>query len=388
MGIGRSLVACHRIAFVSHAGRLGGAELSLVDLLAELDQGTFEPRVFLPGPGELSRALTEAGVVFDVVPAMRRLYARKPIAACMAVARSWIAVDRLVSKRRPGLLHANSTTAALFAVGPGLRRRIPTVWHLRDVVPLGRWSRLLARSCARIIAVSRCAQRAVEPFSPPGKVLRIENGIEVDRYARGSRQRGRQQLGLGDGPLVVSIGQLVPWKNLMLLLDAVAIVHQRDPAVRFAIVGDEDLADRVNVRSALEARIAREGIGSVVKLLGFRPDIPDILAAADLVVHAAHPEPFGRVVVEAMAARKPVVALRGEHGPAEIIRDGVDGRLVDPRAEALAEAILRGTQQRPIDNEAGWRRATELFDRKVMAKRIMDLYLEILEESAVGGAGP
>lgn len=185
-------------------------------------------------------------------------------------------------------------------------------------------------------------------------------------------------LGLGEGPVVVGIGQLVPWKNHELFLDAAAIVHRARPEVRFAIAGSEELADGRVRRSALEARIARNGLQGAVEFLGFRSDIPDLLAAADLLVHAAHPEPFGRVIVEAMASGKPVVAVRGGHGPAEILRDGIDGWLVAPQAPALADAVLRSLQVSGENGEGARKRAQKLFDRKVMARRVMDVYLELL----------
>jgi L-malate glycosyltransferase len=383
-------VPIRRIAYVSHSSHLGGAELSLLDLLSELDRRRFEPRVFLPRAGDLSAALSSAGIGFDFVPALRSLRRRggplRRAGSGLAALGSWLSVDRQLARWKPALLHANSTTAALFSVGPARWRGIPIVWHVRDVVPLGALGGFLARRCTRVIAVSRCAAQAVGADEPPGKVVRIHNGIDVSRFANGSRDRGRRRLGVGDAPLVLSIGQIVPWKNHGVLLDAARRVHAQDPTVRFCIAGgDEDGArSSREERKALEGRIAREGLEGVVRLLGFQRDVPDLLAAADVFVHAAYPEPFGRVVVEALAAGRPIVAVRGEHGPSEILDDHLDARCVAPRGEDLADAVLERLSRGGGSGEAGQRHASKCFDRKVMAERTMAVYRELLEESGAG----
>ena len=110
-----------------------------------------------------------------------------------------------------------------------------------------------------------------------------------------------------------------------------------------------------------------------------------MLAAADVVVHPAFPEPFGRVVVEAMAASVPVVCARGEHGPGEIVRDGVDGLLVEPDPEAFADALvtlLDDAERRRAMGAAGRARARGAFDRSTTAERMERVYAEVVGSSA------
>ena len=139
---------------------------------------------------------------------------------------------------------------------------------------------------------------------------------------------------------MVTIGQLAPWKGHELMIEAARHVHRRYPAVRFVMIGDDRFGDHPGVFERLERQVRESGLEGCVRLLGYREDVRTILGDADLLAHPAFPEPFGRVVVEAMSAGRPVVAFDGEHGPAEILRHGVDGLLVRPRTpQALAAAV-------------------------------------------------
>ena len=119
--------------------------------------------------------------------------------------------------------------------------------------------------------------------------------------------------------------------------------------------------------------------------MGHVDDVPLWLAAADALVHPAFPEPFGRAVVEAMAAGRPVVCLAGDHGPAEIVRDGVDGVHAPPTAEGLAEAVL-GLLADPAGSralgESGRRRATGEFDSRRTARAMEELFADVHGASA------
>ena len=162
-------------------------------------------------------------------------------------------------------------------------------------------------------------------WSDPKAKLRPEQGL----------LRLRAELGLGPQPLVGLFGRLSEWKGQHVFLDAIAAME----GVQAVIVGGALFG-----QEAYEARIreqaSRLGLEGRVRFLGFRPDVPELMAAMDVVAHTSIvAEPFGRVVVEAMMCGRPVVATRGG-GVTEIIRDGETGLLVPPGdASALAAAI-------------------------------------------------
>jgi glycosyltransferase involved in cell wall biosynthesis len=128
---------------------------------------------------------------------------------------------------------------------------------------------------------------------------------------------------------VGSVGRLVRWKGHDVFLAAMARVMEDDPTARAVIVGAEGATpDSVGVENELRALAADLGIADRVVFTGYRADVSDVMAAADVVAHSAvRPEPFGRVVTEAMACARPVVATRGG-GVLEIVDDGVTGTLV------------------------------------------------------------
>lgn len=155
------------------------------------------------------------------------------------------------------------------------------------------------------------------------------------------------------------------------------------PDARFLLVGDAIFGEKSFVDELKE--MCRElGVAEKVVFTGFRDDVPGIMRSIDLLVHASTlPEPFGMVLIEAMAACRPVVATRAG-GVQEIVDNGVTGILVPPRDEdAMARAIIEilsdgGLRQRM--GEAGLRRVEERFSRDETTRGIEREMLAILEE--------
>jgi len=368
-----------RILFVSHVSALGGGERSLLDLLACLDRQRFSTYVALPERGELSAALDDLDIPYDLCPDLRRFHrihsVRDGWREGTSLVRGSLAVLTLVRRLSPDIVHANSTSAALYAMLATSLTRRPLVWHLRDLTHLGALAAPLGRASRHIIVPSQCCARRV-PRQAAGKISVIPNGICVDRFS--TLECDPIPADRLDGPLVISIGQLVGWKRVDVLIQAAQQVRQQRPHVRFVHFGDDRFGDDPNASARLQASIDAAGLSETFRLAGQCHDIGAALARADVLAHAAYPEPFGRVVVEAMAAGKPVIAFAGDHGPAEIIRDGIDGVLATPRtADALAAALVALLDQpdraRSMGKE-GQRRARSLYDRRLIAQRYADMY--------------
>jgi glycosyltransferase involved in cell wall biosynthesis len=137
-------------------------------------------------------------------------------------------------------------------------------------------------------------------------------------------------------------GRIAPWKGQHVFVEALALLVQQYPTVHGLIAGaaegDSGAAYALEVQAAIDAL----GLAGRLHMLGFRADVPDLLAAVDCVAHCSvAPEPFGRVIIEGMAAGRPVVAAAAG-GALEIIADGVDGLLTPPGdVRALAQALGR-----------------------------------------------
>ncbi|MBC7785842.1 MAG: glycosyltransferase family 4 protein [Burkholderiales bacterium] len=163
----------------------------------------------------------------------------------------------------------------------------------------------------------------------------VPNGIhDLAAIACKSRSTVRSELGCTDQtPLVVSATRLVKEKSVDTLVDAMARVRERLPDARCVIAGEGSLGPD------LAKQIERAGLQDVVRLLGFRDDVSALMAAGDVFVLPSLSEPFGLVLLEAMALGRPVVAT-ASGGPLEIVEDGVSGLLVKPEAsDQMADAI-------------------------------------------------
>lgn len=251
----------------------------------------------------------------------------------------------LIREHNIDLVYANNSVenAAALALAARLMG-VPVVVHERDIP--GRLSRTTVAAMPlmdAVIAVSDATRQAlVAEGLPRGQVILIHNGINTARFRRtgtAGLADVRQSLGAGpDSFLVVICGMLTRWKGQDVVIEATRLARAAGLPVHLAIVGEAPTGD--HFEAELRANVAGDGLADAVTFAGFRADIPAIMQAADVVVHASrNPEPFGRVVIEAMAAGTPVIAT-DTGGPVEIIDSGITGVLVPPDdAPALFKAL-------------------------------------------------
>jgi len=346
-----------RMLFVNHTSRMGGAEYSLLEVLRRLPDYGIEAVVTVPA-GAFAEALSAAGIAVECLP----LHAPGRPRTLTGLGRGLVAVvtdtlrlHRTIRRLQPLLVHANSAKSAFPAALAARSLGIPCVWHCRDLRPPG--SRLLIRLCHRVVAISQTVARSL-PASP--KVAVIANGIDLERFdpARMSQHEARGALGIPVGtPLVLMVADIIPWKRHDLFLEAAAQVHRKRPMVQFAVAGG-DRGEHPELLARLKVQTAALGLTGVVRWLGPCPDIVPWLAAADVLLHPAGDEPFGRVVCEALALEcRVVVADSG--GAAEIAtgcrQSARRVRRDDPRA--FAEAVLVSLEESAGTSGAGDGRA-------------------------------
>lgn len=352
-----------RVLFLDHVGTLGGGELSLIDVArAYRDTSTF----VLLTDGPFRERLVREGVRVHVIEGGKALHAvRRETewpgfrAASRAVALAW----RIAGlARQHDCLHANSQKAFVVACLAGAMARRPVIWDLNDLMIPEHFSRtnirigvVLANVLARrVIANSHASAEAlVAQGGRRDKVRVVHNGIAADPFdavTDADILAVRQELGLDGKPVIGLFARLGEWKGQDVALEALC----RLPDVRLLLVGDALFGEQQYV-DRLRARITRLGLADRVRLLGFRSDIPRLMRLVQVVLHTSTaPEPFGRVIVEGMLARRPVVASRAG-GVEEILDHGVTGILVPPGDPAeLASAV----QQLLEDPERARRIAT------------------------------
>ena len=217
----------------------------------------------------------------------------------------------------------------------------------------------------------------------PERVVVVREGIDLARFDRRAAQAPAGPVP-DARPLVAVVADLWPLKGHRLLLDAVARVRRRFPDACFALVGDGP------ERSALERRAAELGIGSAVAFLGTRDDVPAVLARADAACLPSA-EGLPNAIIEAMAARLPIVATSVGGNP-ELVEHGVTGHLVPPGdADALAAALialLRDPAGARAMGARGRARAASQLSIDRMQRGYLDLYQRVLESPVSAGDAP
>ncbi len=342
------MTGARRVLFVDHAGVMGGAEFSLLDIVVASGR---DASVVLLGDGPFRAELERCGVSVVVDPLGAAARVRKG-GVLPSPAALWdvLGAARRVGRRARGvdLIYANSQKAFVVAAIAGWLARRPVVWHLRDILGPPHFSATnargvtwLANRCARsVIANSRATADAFVQSGGKASLVRVvHNGIDsapFDAVTSDAASAARHESGARDGmPLVVHVGRFHPWKGQQVLLRALAL----EPRAQAWIVGAPLFGEEA-FAAELQTLASELNLGDRVRFLGQRADVPTLMRAADIVVHSStYPEPFGRVVVEGMLADKPVIAADAG-GVREIARDGDTALLVAPGdASALARAI-------------------------------------------------
>ena len=303
---------------------------------------------------------------------------------------------RLVRRERIDVIHAHLTDASIWGALVGWRTGRPVVASLH-VTPPGapRWSReglsrkglrhrlrtrLLGRSGVYPVAVSRAVAGSwSEATSMPAHRLRvIPNGVEpAPPVTPARRRRLRRELGLGqEATVVMAVAVLRRAKGLDLLLAAAQRVLGKRPEVRFVVVGDGP------ERETLERRAVELGLGDRVLFTGFRNDVTELLAVADLLALPSREDAFPTVLLEAAAAGLPAVAS-DVGGVPEIVVAGVTGLRVPPEdpaalADALIELISR-PEERGRQGRAARKRAETELSAELWLDRLTELYSETRE---------
>ncbi|MBJ7470771.1 MAG: glycosyltransferase family 4 protein [Solirubrobacteraceae bacterium] len=326
------------VAIVQGTAEIAGAERQLLAAVAGLVDGSVHPRVLLFGDGPLAPQLRQAGAEVACLGELPR--ARQP--------RRWRGVVGRVVGAAAGadVLHAQGEKLVPAVALAGRRAGIPVVRHLHDR-PGRSVAALALHGAGRLVP---CRGATVVPSQSMleqvrrlgGQATVIPNGIDPATLPdRVSATATRQALGVPDGAvLVVLPGRLQRWKGQAEAIRALAKARERAPSLHLVLLGDALFGLEPEFPGELR-RLAQElGVAHAVTFAGHRDDALEVIAAADLVLHASlTPEPFGMVVLEGMALARAVIAS-ASGGPAELIADGQTGVLIRPGDVAAMAATL------------------------------------------------
>jgi glycosyltransferase involved in cell wall biosynthesis len=323
-----------------------GSDRVCLDLAISAQGAGCAVTVAVPQEGTLVESLRESQIAVVCLDALilRRadLRSARVLKTAMKLPSRIARLRRFARSYQFDVIHANCAVT-LGCVYLRRRWRAPLVWHVHEYLPSGFGRRLFVAALSRATVILTCSES-----------VRRDLPTSLSRRARVAYSGARESaLVEGKPPFstgtieIVCVGRLNGWKGQRNVVTAVGLLRRQGIDATARIAGDVYPGeDRYRIR--LLKQIESLGLKGIVDLVGFRTDVAALMATADVVVvPSERPEPFGLVVVEAMAQARPVVVSRGG-GPDEVITDGVNGVLVDATAEDIAEAIKRLARD-PLD---------------------------------------
>lgn len=381
--------------FFDHVATLSGGEIALLNLIRHLDPEVVDSVVVLGEEGPLADRLRDYAEVHilplqaDVQKARKDglgagSFNVKSLRGAMAYVYQ---LARFIRFNHIDIVHTNSLKADVLGGFAAKLTRTPLIWHVRDRITADYLPSKVAMVFRQmsgwvptaVIANSHSTASTLSKI-PSRRVHVVHDGTIVSEFALQSASStiNRHR----DSPVVGLVGRISPWKGQDVFLRAARLVLLTYPKARFHIIGAA-LFDELDYEKSLH-RLANDlDLCEALTFTGFRHDIHEAIAGLDILVHAStKPEPFGQVIIEGMAAAKPVVATNAGGVP-EIVEDGVTGLLVpmnDP--ERMAEAISTLLSSPEASHAMGVRAQDHIAQHFTIAKTaagVQHVYQQLLQ---------
>jgi glycosyltransferase involved in cell wall biosynthesis len=391
------------ILIVHNNNDLYGGDRVLLELLSQLDRNHFLPFVVLPTDtmhiNRFSPELEKLGIEYRFLPlgVLRRRYFRPAGIPRFGfeVARGTRALLRIIDEKQIALVHTNTNTILASPFAARLAK-VPHIWSIHELVlepaVVRRWLHfLIPRLSTKVVTVS-CAVRDHMLKDAPRYANRFEfirGSVDVQAFLSAEgRARVRHEWGVADDQLLVGMaGRVTRWKGQSVFAEMAKLVQARHSNVKFVAVGGV-FDNETGYMESFREHVRALGIEKNFVIQDFRADMPSVFAAFDIfVLPSTLPEPFGLVVIEAMASGKPVVAT-APGGPSETVVEGETGYLVQPNdAQELARAvsiIVDDREKRLRMGAAGRKRACETFSLPRYVRQFEELYAELIAKGYRG----
>ncbi len=391
---GDSRDAPRRVLFVSHTFNLEGAPRSLFEMARGLPRDAFEPRVVSPVDGPIGGAWREAGLATRILPVEVRVGGRDDFDALIR------RLAALLSVERPELLVAN-TLDTFWAIHVAAELGVPAIWIVRESEdPYAYFhSRLPTRIAERGVEALALAERVVFVAEATRALFRsaldvartivIPNGLDVAGLEAIPETRIaaiRSKLGIrDDGALLLCVGTPCLRKGQLELIEALVSLRDCGLDVHALFLGmiENDYSDR------MRERVEQTRLGDRVDFLPPTSDPLDYFAAADVLVCPSFQESLPRVVLEAMAFAKPIVAS-DVFGVPELVRDGLEARLVEAgdrvQLSAAIEELVTSPDRAAELGRCARARVEAEFGLDRCVGRYAELFRAVLEAPVVEGA--
>lgn len=391
-----------RILYVHHGKGIGGAPLSLLYLIRGLDRQRYDPVVLCIHESEAADLFRREGIETVVDERLHDFshtnvlwypwwQLPKTIIRALQFFPTYVRFRRFLRRQHFDLVHLNTSTLTAFGLAAHAEG-VLLAWHIRE--PLHRGYFGIRRALIRRI-IHRCADLVLpichydaSQLLPSPAIRVVYNFIDFAQFdAAIDGSLVRNELDVPDGiPIVLMLGGVNPIKGTREFVDAAVRVSRTRPDAVFLIAGsvpDDSFRNRINGLRVYKKDVFRlipDNAYSQIRFLGIRSDIPNLLAASQVLCFPSTVPHFARPVIEASAMGLPVVAS-DLGGPRELVLHGGTGLLVPPRdPAALAEAVSRLLEDETLRRrmgERGMALAHERFDARHNTRAVLSYYEDL-----------
>lgn len=375
------------LVLINHHSGLNGAELSFFDVVKTVDQSRFTPHVVLPANGPLAERIKALNIPVTFIPQQgwRWYYASwwGRLKFLLTYPFIWEGIRqyrKFFREHQPALVYLNINRLFVPLLAAS-KSGLPTIVHFRDIPSkvkhdflLGRkqYFRILNRASVWI-ANSQATKNDIQPWTDK-HVPVIYNGIDGKAFLTRSNHALVKQRPAGK-KVIAMIGTLTPWKNQREFI-TLASHFRSHPELVFWIIGEG------TERASLEAYVSQLGLRDQVIFIGFVTEVAPLYMQLDVLVHTMPGESFGRVFVEAMISKVPVVAYRSG-AASDIIDDGITGWLTDDfDVDQLTERVKfvlanEEVVKKVVDNAS--RKAETAFSIERLSKEMNSVFEDLLK---------
>lgn len=355
------------ILFIHQSADLYGSDKTLLLLLKHMDRRKFNPVVMIPLEGPLKEELEKEKVRVIIAPVLklyRKMFSPKNLLQFFKEIKSGIKMlDELNKEYQFELIYSN-TLAVLLGTIYARKRKIKHLWHVHEIIESPKvFTRLFctflqSQSNTKIVYNSIQTQKFWNVNSKiADKSMVIWNGLELPEKGASEKEiatiRNVFFKAEQDQIVIALVGRISRWKGQLLLLDTFNALLKKHQNINLVFIGSPP-HNQENFLQNLNNQIQDYGITDKVSLIPFQKEIFKFWESIDIaVVPSTEPEPFGLVAIEAMLAKKPVIASK-HGGLTEIIIDNETGYLVAPNNEAeLSKAIQKLIENKDLRTQLG-----------------------------------
>lgn len=343
-----------KILFLDQSGKPGGAELCLLDIAKPYRSKCL---VGLFADGAFKKLLEQQEIPVQILTNQAIKVSKESglIQGLSSISQLAPLINKVIKISRDyDLIYANTQKALIVGAIANLFTHRPLIYHLHDILSLEHFSKtnrqiavtLANRFASLVIANSQATKTAfIEAGGNPEIVEVVYNGFNPQNYetAEPKITQIKQNLGIEQQFVIGHFSRLSPWKGQHILIEALTHCPENVTAILVgdALFGEEDYVQQ------LHKQVAELGLENRVKFLGFQANIVPLMKACDLITHTSiSSEPFGRVIVEAMLCKKPVVAAKAG-GAIELVEHQKTGWLVKPGNSLELAKFINNCRQHP-----------------------------------------